>query len=129
MGSLGPSQHSEAVAALEFLSVKENVDSIQIDVTKGAFDDAAAKHVSDKYRRLNVLVTKRCIIGQNSSMQEIYRKILVVNCVGVSSTTEAFLPFSANRRHHAWFPCLQAPGKSSMQLTRRPHISRATTNL
>ncbi|MCJ1434145.1 hypothetical protein MMC27_003511 [Xylographa pallens] len=92
IGSRDRSKGSQAVSALEALSIKGTVDMVQIDVTDDASVDAAAQHVLDKHGHLDVLVNNAGIFSQNPSPREAYRAILAVNCVGALSATEAFLP-------------------------------------
>ena len=61
-------------------------------MTDNASVDAAAKHVSDTYARLDVLVNNAGIFSKNPSARDAMREILAVNTVGVVSVTEAFLP-------------------------------------
>ncbi|MCJ1383982.1 hypothetical protein MMC17_007096 [Xylographa soralifera] len=92
IGSRDQSKGSGAVSALKALPIKGAVDNVQIDVTDDVSVDAAAKHVLDKYGRLDVLVNNAGIFSQNPFLREAYREIFGVNCVGALSATEAFLP-------------------------------------
>jgi NAD(P)-dependent dehydrogenase (short-subunit alcohol dehydrogenase family) len=93
LGSRDSSKGIEAVSALRALpDIKGTVDAVQIDVTDDATVDAAAKHVSNTYGRLDVLVNNAGIHSKNPSPRDCLREVLAVNVVGVVSTTEAFLP-------------------------------------
>ncbi len=92
LGSRDASKGLDAVSELKALSPKGTIANIQIDVTDDASVDAAAEHVSDTYGRLDILVNNAGVFSQNPSVRDAFRETLAVNCVGVVSVTEAFLP-------------------------------------
>ena len=92
LGSRDLSKGSDAASTLNSLPLKGTVTPIQIDVTDDASVDATAKYVSETFGRLDVLVNNAGILSKNPNPRDAFREILAVNCVGVLSVTEAFLP-------------------------------------
>ena len=83
----------EAIAALKKDKLIGTVEALQIDVTDDASVDAAAKRVAESHDRLDCLVHNAGILRLDPpSPRKAMREIMEVNCIGVVSTTEAFLP-------------------------------------
>jgi NAD(P)-dependent dehydrogenase (short-subunit alcohol dehydrogenase family) len=92
LGSRDPSKGDDAVSTLKALPLKGTVEAIQVDVTDDASVDAAAEQVAKSHGRLDVLVNNAGILSKNPIARDNLREVLNVNCVGVMSVTEAFLP-------------------------------------
>ena len=83
----------EATNTLKQGKAKGTVEPLQIDVTDDASVDAAAKRVSEEFGRIDCLVHNAGISRLNHpSPRDAMREIMDVNCIGVVSVTEAFLP-------------------------------------
>ena len=73
------------------------MEAFQIDVTNNHSVDAAAKRVSEEFGRLDCLVHNAGISRLNhTSPRDAIREVMDVNCIGVVSVTEAFLPLLRN---------------------------------
>lgn len=92
IGSRDLARRSATVATLNDSRLKGAASPIQIDVTDNASVDAVVKCVSNIYGRLDILVNNAGITSTNSLLAEALRERLEVNCVGVVTITEAFLP-------------------------------------
>lgn len=97
LASRDPAKGADAASTLNNLpGIKGTVEAIQLDVTDDASVDAAASKVSSTHGRLDVLVNNAGILSKNPIARDNLREVLAVNCVGVMSVTEAFLPLLRN---------------------------------
>ena len=87
----------EAISALKKNKLIGTVEALKIDVTDDASVDATAKQVADTFGRIDCLVHNAGISRLNHpSPRGAMREIANVNCIGVVSVTEAFLPLLQN---------------------------------
>ncbi|TVY46320.1 Short-chain dehydrogenase/reductase [Lachnellula occidentalis] len=93
LASRDSAKGADAESTLKDLpDIKGTVEAIQLDVTNDASVDAAAAKVFSTHGRLDVLVNNAGILSKNPTARDNLREVLAVNCVGVMSVTEAFLP-------------------------------------
>ncbi|KAH8814898.1 putative short chain dehydrogenase/reductase [Xylogone sp. PMI_703] len=92
IGSRDPVKGANAVSALKSLPIKGTVSAVKLDVTSEASVEAAATIVAQLHGRLDVLVNNAGIFSKNLNSTDCLRENFAVNCIGVVSVTEAFLP-------------------------------------
>jgi NAD(P)-dependent dehydrogenase (short-subunit alcohol dehydrogenase family) len=138
---LGSRDINKAHKAIDSLSKDESVkvsasdfSPVEIDVNNDASITAAAKHVTEKFGKLDALLNNAGIAqaqeantdGSGPSLRELYRSHYETNVFGVAVVTDAFLPLL--RKGSAKRLAFTSSGLASLELAAKPGTLYSATN-
>ncbi|EXJ59159.1 hypothetical protein A1O7_06590 [Cladophialophora yegresii CBS 114405] len=93
LGSRSFERGKQAASGITHLAQGTSVEPIELDMDSDDSIAKAAKYVSEKYGRLDVLFNNAGISNvQGATTRENFNRVLATNVTGYACTTEAFIP-------------------------------------